>query len=110
MKDLITDAVSKKISSTLEGLGGAQALYGDPVTLDGEELIPVARVRVELSSAADGEGGGDTAGGLSALAKGSGGGNASAGVQIHIEPLGVIRSGKNGPEFAPLRGAVDGTQ
>lgn len=39
MKDLITDAISKKLSTTLESIGGARALYGDPITFNGEQIV-----------------------------------------------------------------------
>ena len=102
MKDAITEAINSKLSGTLEGLGGAGAIYGDPITLGGEELIPVARIRVRLSSAADGGGGGDSGAGLSAMAKGTGGGKADAGMEVDIEPVGVIRSTDQGPELVSL--------
>lgn len=104
MKNLIKDAVAEKLTATLEGVGGAAALYGDPVALDGRELIPVARIRIELATHAEGEGGGK-AGLASALrnsADGKGEGNASAGVTIHIEPVGVILNGEHGPELRKL--------
>ena len=104
MKDLITDAISKKLAATLEAIGGARALYGDPISFNGEQIIPVARVAVVLSAAADGAGGGDAGltGGIRNMAKGGGGGKADASIQVSIEPLGFLRAGADGPVFCPL--------
>jgi len=103
MKDFLTDALSKKFAATLESVGGAKALYGDPIPFNGEEIIPVAKVTVLLSAAAEGSGSGNSGlGGFSSLAKGGGGGNAEAGVKVLIEPVGFLRSTANGPVFVPL--------
>lgn len=104
MKDIISEAISKKLSSTLETVGGAKALFGEAVTLNGEEIIPVARIRIELGAAADGSGSGDAGfGGLKSFSKGGGGGKADAGIQIAIEPAGYVKSTTNGPEFVAIR-------
>lgn len=104
MKDLITDAISKKLAVTLEAIGGAKALYGDPITFNGEQIIPVARVSVVLSASAEGSGGGNSGlgGSLASMAKGSGGGTADAGIKVTIEPVGHLRSTPQGPVFCPL--------
>lgn len=104
MKDLITDAISKKLAGTLEAIGGAKALYGDPITFNGEQIIPVARVSVVLSATAEGSGGGNSGlgGSLASMARGSGGGTADAGVKVTIEPVGYLRSTPQGPVFCPL--------
>ena len=104
MKDLITDAISKKLAGTLEAIGGAKALYGDPITFNGELIIPVARVSVVLSASAEGSGGGNSGlgGSLASMARGSGGGTADAGIKVTIEPVGYLRSTPQGPVFCPL--------
>jgi len=104
MKDLITDAISKKLSATLESIGGARALYGDPITFNGEQIVPVARVTVLLSAGADGSGAGNAGltGGITNMAKGGGGGKADASVQVSIEPIGFLRATGDGPVFCPL--------
>ncbi|MDF2445872.1 MAG: hypothetical protein K0S46_1108 [Moraxellaceae bacterium] len=103
MKDLITDAIMKKLAETLQALGGARTLFGDPIRFNGEEIVPVARVSVLLSAAADGAGGGNA--GLASfaqLSKGGGGGNAEAGVRVLVEPVGFLRGTADGPVFCPL--------
>lgn len=106
MKDLITDAISKKLGATLEAIGGARALYGEPIEFNGEQIVPVARITVALAAGADGSGGGNTGlgGGISNMAKGAGGGKADASVQVSIEPLGYLRQGSDGPVFCLLAG------
>lgn len=105
MKDMITEAISKKLSATLESVGGAKALYGEPIKFNGEEIVPVARVTVVLGAAAEGQGGGNAGlkGAISNAAKGGGGGNADASVKVEIEPLGYLRATENGPQFCPLQ-------
>lgn len=109
MKELFTDAISKKLSATLESVGGAKAVFGDPVVFNGEQLVPVARIVVKLSAGAEGSGGGNAGaglgGGLANLAKGGGGGNAEAGVQVTIEPVGFLRQSADGPIYIPLDAA-----
>ena len=104
MKDLITDAISKKLAATLESIGGAKALYGDPIEFNGEQIIPVARVTVTLAAGADGSGGGNAGltGNITNMAKGGGGGKADASVNVSIEPVGYLRSSKDGPVFCPI--------
>ena len=104
MKDLITDAIKDKLGATLESLGGATAIYGDPITFNGEQIVPVARVVVRLNADADGKGGGDAGltGGIKNMAKGGGGGKAGAGIDIAIEPAGFLRKGNDGPEFVSI--------
>jgi uncharacterized spore protein YtfJ len=104
MKDFLSDAVAKKISQTLESTGGARALFGEPVTLDGMEVVPVARVSIVLGASADGSGGGNAgaSGRLKGLAKGSGGGQADASVRIDIEPMGYLTGSADGPAFHHL--------
>jgi uncharacterized spore protein YtfJ len=104
MKDLITDAISKKLSATLESVGGARALYGDPIMFNGEQIVPVAKVTVLLSAGADGSGGGNAGltGGITNMAKGGGGGKADASVQVSIEPVGFLRATADGPRFVSL--------
>lgn len=104
MKDVISEAIRKKVSSAMEATGGVQAVYGDPVSLNGEEVIPVARVVIHLGAAAKGGGSGNSgaSAGLSSMAKGGGSGDADASVRIDIEPLGFLRSTGQGPEFVRL--------
>jgi uncharacterized spore protein YtfJ len=104
MKDLITDAISKKLATTLESIGGAKALYGDPIDFNGEKIIPVARITVTLAAGADGSGGGNAGltGGITNMAKGGGGGKADASISVRIEPVGYLRSSKDGPVFCPI--------
>ena len=109
MKDILTDAISKKLSATLESLGGAKALYGDPIAFNGEQIVPVARITVVLSAEAEGSGGGNAGltGGISNLAKGGGGGNAGAAVRVTIEPVGYLRGAEEGTVFCPLSAGSD---
>ena len=104
MKDLLSDAVAKKLNATLEAVGGVRALYGDPVTFNGEEIIPVARVSITLGADAEGSGGGDSGASarLNSMAKGGGGGKAKASTRVDIEPVGFLRAGADGPVFVPL--------
>lgn len=50
MKDMLSDAVAKKLNATLESVGGVRALYGDPISFNGEEIIPVARISITLGA------------------------------------------------------------
>lgn len=104
MKDLITDAISKKLAGTLEAIGGARALYGDPIPFNGEQIIPLARVSMSLSASAEGGGGGNSGLGksIASMTRGSGSGTADAGVSVIIEPVGYLRSTPQGPVFCPL--------
>lgn len=103
MKDLLTDALTQKLASTLEAVGGARALFGEPVEFGGETIIPVGRVTVHLSASAEGSGGGQSGfGGLSVLPKGGGGGTAGAGVKVMVEPVGYLRSTPAGPQYVAL--------
>lgn len=104
MKDLITDAIKDKLGATLESLGGASAIFGDPISFNGEQVVPVARVVVRLQADADGKGGGDAGltGGIKNMAKGGGGGEAGAGIELSIEPAGFLKQGKDGPEFTAI--------
>lgn len=101
MKDMLSESIQKKLTETLESTGGAKALFGDPVTLNGQEVVPVARVSVVLGADAEGSGGGDS-GALAGLAKGGGGGNAGASVRVDVEPVGYLRAGDKGPQFVLL--------
>lgn len=104
MKDLITDAISKKLAATLESIGGAKALYGDPIDFNGEQIIPVARITVTLAAGADGSSGGNAGltGSITNMAKGGGGGKADASVNVSIEPVGYLRSTSAGPVFCQI--------
>ena len=104
MKDMLSDAISKKLNATLESTGGIKALYGDPIEFNGEQIIPVGRVSLTLGAAAEGSGQGDAGASakLNSLSKGGGGGDADASVQVEIEPLGFIVSTPDGPVFRKL--------
>ena len=101
MKDKLGDSIGQKISGALKETGGARVLFGDPVRLDGMDVVPVGRVTVVLGADAEGSGGGDAAA-LAALAKGGGGGNAGASMRIEVEPTGYLYIGENGPDFVSL--------
>lgn len=94
----------KKVTAALESTGGIQSLYGDPITVGGDEIVPVGRISVHLGAAAEGGGSGDSsaAARLTGKAKGGGGGNADASVRIDIEPLGFIHNTTDGPAFVRL--------
>lgn len=103
MNTLLTDAIMKKLGTTLESIGGAQALYGDPITVNGEQIVPVARITVSLTAGAEGSGGGQAGlPGIGQLTKGGGGGNTEAAVRIVIEPVGYLQTTPNGLVFCPL--------
>lgn len=104
MKELLTDAISKTLSGTLESIGGAKAIYGEPIEFNGEQIVPVARIIVHLSAGAEGSGGGNAGltGALANMAKGGGGGNAQAGVRVTIEPVGYLRATPKGPVYCAL--------
>ena len=72
----------EKIGETVSSLG-VNRNYGDPVTIDGVELVPVSIVWYGF-----GGGGGDSESG------GGGGGGASL-------PIGAYVSGPDGPSFEP---------
>lgn len=104
MKELLTDALNKKLLAVLEATGGVRSLYGDPVYWHGEEIVPVARIALKLSAGAEGAGSGDA--GVQKLfgnaAKGGGGGHVEAGIQILIEPVGYLRAGEGGTQFVRI--------
>jgi uncharacterized spore protein YtfJ len=105
MKELITEALQKRIGTTLESLGGASAVFGDPIEFNGEQVIPVARIRVQLSADADGEGGGGAgiASAISNRARGAGSGSAAAGIEVSIEPAGVLRKDGDALAFVAIQ-------
>jgi len=73
----------ESVAQTVKTLG-VKAAYGEPVTLDGIEIIPVALVHFGFGAGSDG----DDAGG------GGGGGGMSV-------PIGAYVSGPDGPTFRP---------
>ncbi|HEV7950720.1 MAG TPA: hypothetical protein VGP24_13225 [Glaciihabitans sp.] len=77
--------IIETVTQTVKSLG-VKAAYGDPVTLDGVELVPVALVYFGFGAGSDGEG--ENAG------SGGGGGGASL-------PIGAYVSGPDGPAFRP---------
>lgn len=102
MKELLNEALTKKLSTTLEAVGGAKALFGEAINLDGESIVPVGKISITLKAEAAGSGAGNAgglSGGLASLSKGGGGGNADASIQIQIEPVGFVCKGKAGAEF-----------
>jgi hypothetical protein len=75
----------ESVAQTVKTLG-VKAAYGEPVTLDGIEIIPVALVHFGFGAGSDGSG--DDAGG------GGGGGGMSV-------PIGAYVGGPDGPTFRP---------
>jgi len=104
MKDIISDEIKKKLSMTIESVVSTNMLFGDPIELNGEQLIPVAKIVINLSARAEGSGGGNAGlkGSLASLAKGGGEGQAGSGVKITVEPLGLISSKSGEPKLIPL--------
>lgn len=103
MKELLIEAFSKQLSETIASSGGAKAVFGDVIHLDGKEIVPVAQISIHLSASAIGSGAGES--GLSAFGSmnsGGGQGAAGAGIDIEITPLGYIKSGDVEPEFVRL--------
>ena len=104
MKDIITDEIKKKLSMTIESVVSANMLFGDPIELNGEQVVPVAQVIINLSATAEG-GGSGTAGfknSLTSLAKGGGEGKADSGVKITVEPIGLISTKTGEPKLVRL--------
>ena len=66
---------------------GVKAVYGDPVTVDGVEIVPVAVVAFGFGGGSGQSGEGDEGGG------GGGGG--------YSIPVGAYIGGPNGPTFRP---------
>lgn len=100
MKELITEELKKKLTAGLDSVGADQ-LFGSPIELSGETVVPVAKIQIELNAAAKGSGGGTAGlkGTLSNATKGDGGGDANAGVKISIEPSGFISTNSGKPEL-----------
>lgn len=102
MKDLISEALTKKLSTTLESVGGAKALFGEAIDLNGQAIVPVGKISITLKAEATGSGGGHAggiSGGLASLSKGGGGGNADAAIHIEIVPVGYVCQDDSGPVF-----------
>ena len=74
--------VMEKISETVRSLS-VKTVYGDPVTLDGVEVVPVALVYFGFGGGGDNENG-----------EGGGGGGGAI-------PVGAYVSGPDGPVFRP---------
>jgi hypothetical protein len=79
----------ESVAQTVKTLG-VKAAYGEPVTLDGVEIIPVALVHFGFGAGSDGTN--DDAHG------GGGGGGGGGGMSV---PIGAYVSGPNGPTFRP---------
>lgn len=79
------DYLVEKIAESVKTLG-VKAVYGDAVTIDGVEVVPVALV-------AFGFGGGNGSGD-----EGEGGGGGGGGYSI---PVGAYVGGPSGPSFRP---------
>lgn len=93
MNEVLSDAVTKKLSAMMEALGGASALYGDPVILNGEEIVPVARISVIVGGIESG-----ARGGVTNLSR-----NASEPpVRMIIESVGFLQSSPDGPVFCAI--------
>jgi hypothetical protein len=78
----LVESIGKLVTSL-----GIRASYGEKVTIDGAEVVPVALVWF-------GFGGGSDEGGETREAGGGGGGGATI-------PIGVYTGGINGPRFQP---------
>ncbi|MCY4654972.1 MAG: spore germination protein GerW family protein [Dehalococcoidia bacterium] len=76
----VSDTLNK-ITDRLQASATTKTVYGDPVSVDGRTLIPVARVRYGFG-AGGGNGGGDSSG------EGSGGGGGGGGVEV--TPIGLV--------------------
>ena len=102
MKDIISEALSRQVAMALDASGGVRALYGEPISYGDEEIVPIARITLELTANAEGSGSGKS--GLAALARssGGGGGTAGAGVRVHIDPVGFLRQQAGELVFVPL--------
>jgi uncharacterized spore protein YtfJ len=72
----------ESVTQTIQTLG-VRAAYGDPVTVDGVEMVPVALVNFGFGAGSDDE-------------DGSGGGGGGASI-----PIGAYVGGDNGPQFQP---------
>jgi len=87
-KELIDSAVEH-----LHAAAGAKTVYGDPLTIDGRTIIPVARVAYGFGGgtgtkkAGDGEPGNE--------GEGAGGG-------ISAKPVGVVEVDQHGARFVPV--------
>lgn len=77
----------EKIADTVNSLGVKRS-FGDPVSIEGVEMVPVSLVYFGFG----GGSGGDESG------QGDGGGGAGGGASV---PLGVYVSGFDGPRFQP---------
>ena len=101
---ILSDNLAASITKSIESLGGARAVFGEPIKAGDTQIIPVARIR---ASAAEGQGGGDIAqsGGTRLLGQklgGGGGGKAGAGVTIDIEPVGYIENAAGQTRYCTL--------
>lgn len=104
---ILSDNLAASITKSIESLGGARAVFGEPIKAGDTQIIPVARIRIQLASAAEGQGGGDIAqsGGTRLLGQklgGGGGGKAGAGVTIDIEPVGYIENAAGQTRYCTL--------
>lgn len=87
-EEVLQDAVARKLGIMMDALGGARALYGEPVKLNGEEIIPVARISIEL--------GADTARPVMSVGRRPA---PEAPLRVVIESVGFLQSGPDGPVF-----------
>lgn len=85
--EVLQDAVARKLGIMMDALGGARALYGEPVRLNGEEIIPVARISIEL--------GVDPGRPVVSVGRGA----REAPLRVVIESVGFLQSGPDGPVF-----------
>jgi uncharacterized spore protein YtfJ len=90
---MILDEIKKKMELGLDITTGIDKLFGDPISVNGIECIPVAKVVVEVSASAMGEGAGgvNMSDKLKSLAKGGGEGEATSDARIEIIPVGLLQ-------------------
>ena len=85
----VSDTLTK-ITDRLQASATTKTVYGDPVSVDGRTLIPVARVRYGFG-AGGGNGGGDSSG------EGSGGGGGA-----EVTPIGLVEITELGTRYISL--------
>jgi hypothetical protein len=87
------DLLLVRLAELIGAKAGVQAVFGEPVRLEGMTVIPVARVRWGF-----GGGGGRADGPKTGPASGSGGGGGVA-----ADPIGYVEILSTGPAFRPIR-------
>ena len=87
----VSDTLTK-ITDRLQASATTKTVYGDPLSVDGRTLIPVARVRYGFG-AGGGNGGGDNG------SEGSGGGGG-----VEVTPIGLVEITDVGTRYISLDG------